>query len=147
MAPGGYLSMLDNVLQTDVIYAPTPHSPYFAAVLELATRMIERREQGDAYNVTGPRLLNLIWAAIDAPGDHPDPHLARDRSLKPTPEAEEIAGLYPGAAEAFAAIERRHDIWTAKWARVVIPAYKASPLDWRNWDRPIYTSLAGALDP
>ena len=139
-APGGYISMLDQLLQTDLLIVPRPRSPFFRACLELATRHIESRMEGGAYHVTGPRVLNLIWAAIDPAGAHEDWHRARDPRFTASAEAIEVAALYPGAAGAFARMERRHDVWTGQWVKTAIPAYKASPLDWRRWTRPIYAA-------
>ncbi len=137
-APGGYISMLANLLQTDLLFVPKAGSPFFRACLELATRHIEARMVGDATEVTGPGVLNLLWAAVDSKGAHEDPHRARDPALSPTAEARAVAALYPDAGMAFAQLERRHDIWTGQWVKTSIPAYKSTPKDWRRWRGPIY---------
>lgn len=137
-APDGYVSMLSNLLETDILFVRAPQSPFFRACLELATRHIEKRLDGQAYDVTGPRVLNLIWAAVDPAGAAEDSHLARDPSFLATPEAEAVAKLYPGAGEAFALMTRRHNIWSDLWAEVLHAAYKTGPTDWRRWRGPIY---------
>ncbi len=137
-APGGYLSMLENLLQNFVIFAPSPENHFVGACLELASRHVERRSDGDASDVTGPKVLNLVWTAVDPEGADADHHCARDRSFKTSREAIEAAAQFPGAAEAMARITRRHDIWTNKWLANTWLRYKATPLDWRRWEGSIY---------
>ncbi len=138
-APGGYISMWNGRLQNHVIAAGQHHCPFLRASVELATRQIDRRLDGTAYHITGPRVLNLVWAVIDPEGRHEDPHLRRNSDVPRTEEAESVVALCPGAAEAFAKMERRHDFWTAQWlTEVEDAAYKATPQDWRKWSDDIY---------
>jgi mannosyltransferase OCH1-like enzyme len=138
-APNGYVSMFFNLLQASPLYFPAPGSPFLRAVIELATRHIEARMAGQSYWVTGPAVLNHIWAAVDPAGAHDDPHRARDPEFKPSPEAEAVAALHPGAAEAVAGLVRRHDHWTYQWlTEEQRLAYKATPNDWRKWEGSAY---------
>ncbi len=134
----GYISMADNLLQTDVLFVREPGDPFLRACLELATRHIEARLDGDAYHVTGPWVLNLIWAVVDAQGFHDNARLARDPNLAASSEARVVAELYPGAGAAFARFERAHDHRTARCVQWIIAGYKGTPADWRHWRGPVY---------
>ena len=137
-APHGYLTMLDNRLQSSFLVQRKRGSHFFLAAIELATRHIEGRLRGTAYEVTGPHVLNLIWAVVDPIGAHQDRHLVRDQSVRPTSEARACASLYPEASTAFSCITRGHDVLTDHWLPKVMAAYKNGPRDWRNWQGPIY---------
>ncbi len=134
----GYISMADNLLQTDVLFVRERGDPFLRACLELATRHIEARLEGDAYHVTGPWVVNLIWTAIDPDGLHENARLARDPGFAATSEAKAVAALYPGAGAAFARFERVHDHRTARWVQWIIAGYKGTPRDWRRWPGPTY---------
>jgi mannosyltransferase OCH1-like enzyme len=145
-APGGYMSMLANLLEMDILFVPGAQSPFFRSCLELVTHHIEARLDGTSWELTGPRVPNLIWAAVDPVGAHADPHLSRDPDFKTTAEARAVTERNPGAELAFANITRRHNIWTDQWLRVLYAAYKATEIDWRKWRGPIYVPAAERPD-
>ncbi len=136
-AVGGYVSMVDRLLETDFLFVRDRHSPFYGACLDLATQRIEARTPGNAFEVTGPMVLNFVWAAIDPAGAHEDPSLRR-RKIRPPPEALAAAARRPGAAEEFATYERRHDSWTFQWLSVALAHYKTTKSDWRQWTGPVY---------
>jgi len=139
VAPGGYITMWNRMLQNHVLAIPSPGNPFIGAVLELATRNIEARLQDRAFEVTGPALFNQIWMAVDLEGAHEDEHLRRNPDLALTSAAEAVAALYPGAGEALASMERRHEMFTEQWLRRVEElSYRDSPSEWQTWKGPIY---------
>ena len=138
----GFISMADNLLQTDVLFVREPGDPFLRACLELATRHIEARLEGDAYHVTGPWIWNLIWAAVDPNGFHDNARLVRDPSFVTTSRAETVAALYPDAGAAFARFERGHENRLSRWVQWIIAGYKGTSGDWRQWRGPTYHEAA-----
>ncbi len=140
----GFLSMWDGKLQNHVIVSRARHDPFLGAAVELSTRHIEQRLQRSAYYVTGPRVLNLIWTAIDPLGAHADGNLRRNPDAPRSAEARGVAALFPGALDAFSKFTRAHDWQTNQWImEVEDAAYKSTTADWRSWKGSIYRNRDG----